>query len=829
MDELELVKRKLNRELKARKQAEQILETKALELYEANESLRKLNESLEDQINQRTEDLQESESKYRNVVDKATDFIYSTDEEGYFTFINPTGSEVFGYTVDEILGTRYIDFVLEEYQPSLFEYYTKIRDGGAINDYYEFPIKSKDGKIHWLGQNINRVERPNGDFYFNAVARDITLRKNTEKELEKTRYAVQQSEVKYRSVLENMDLGLMEVDNHGVIVRVYDRFCEMSGYAKDELIGTDAIEKLVVEEYKDVLRQQDRNRQEGQSDVYEVELKRKDGKHIWVIISGAPFYNTDGNVIGSLGIHYDISDRKKLEANLEIEKEKAINAQQAEQQFLANMSHEIRTPLNAIIGMSFLLQDSELDEKQKEYIEILSNSAGLLKGLVSDILDISKIDSGMAEMNETTFNLSELAYRLIKTFNNRAEEKGIILKSEINCNEKCIVESDKQWINQILINLLSNATKFTQEGEITLTIKHVSNINSYSTYYFEVSDTGMGMSQAELNTVFTAFKQANTKIQREFGGTGLGLSISSRLVALLGGQLEAESVVNEGSKFYFSLQLKSSTGSNNNPKSISDFKTRIAEGIKLLIVEDNLMNQKYILSLLDKWNIDYDIADNGLQAVEKHKSSTYDLIFMDLSMPVMNGYEATSIIRDFPDEEIPIIALTASTFLSKKELALQSGMTDFLAKPFTPDDLSLMIEKHIGTGPIENSSCKATFSYNDDLDASYLNQVYGDDYGYALDMFETYHGMIDEEISLLLSYVEDEEVQLISKQVHKIKPVFSMVGLSSLTHKCEEIEDIIKQGDSSKIKIECLDLCKNVKSSLSVIVNEIGRLKKEIT
>jgi len=221
--ELDLLKRKLDRERKARKQAEQILETKAIELFRANESLQQLNENLESQISQRTQDLQESEEKYRNVIDQATDIIYSTDEEGYFTFINPVGIEAFGFSQDEIIGKRYIDFVPEEYKPGLFQYYTKIKEGGVDNDYYEFPIKSKSGAVHWIGQNVNRVERSSNEVYFNAVARDITLRKKTERELEELRQALLQSEVKYRSVLENMDLGLMEVNTEGKIIRANSR------------------------------------------------------------------------------------------------------------------------------------------------------------------------------------------------------------------------------------------------------------------------------------------------------------------------------------------------------------------------------------------------------------------------------------------------------------------------------------------------------------------------------------------------------------------------------------------------------------------------------
>lgn len=827
MNELELLKRRLKRERAARKQAELILESKALELYKANELLRKLNESLEDQIAERTNDLLESETKYRNVIEQATDIIYSTDDKGYFTFINPLGVDAFGYKPKEILGRRYIDFVLDEYKEELFNYYTKFRDEGLVSGYYEFPIRSKNGDVHWIGQNVNRVKSKGGNFYFNAVARDITLRKNAENELESAQKALAQSEIKYRSVLENMELGLMEVDTNGVIIRVYERFCKMTGYSKQELIGKDAINTLVVKGYEEILRKQDANRLKKESGVYEVKIRRKDGKHIWVLISGAPFFNQKGEVIGSLGIHFEITERKELESNLKIARQKAVAAQKAEQQFLANMSHEIRTPLNAIIGMSHLLKDTILDDKQQEFVEILSDSASLLKGLVSDILDISKIDSGLAEINESAFDMNSFTKRLIKTFELRAQEKGIILTASIPCDKTCIVSSDKQWLNQIFINLLSNAIKFTPSGSVNLIAKKLKEKENTSLFYFEVSDTGIGMNESEVETIFTSFKQANKNVRKEFGGTGLGLSIASRLVAMLGGELEVESIKGKGSRFFFSLNLKSANEEELVSRNFDEIGRIVDKKVKLLIVEDNFMNQKYISSLLHKWNIAFDIADNGLIAVEKYKLQHYDLIFMDLSMPVMDGYEATNIIRSLPGNQVPIIALTASTFLSKKELALQAGMTDFLAKPFTPEELTLMLLKHLSRKALVNTDSKKIASDIVELDRKKLNSLYGGDQDYALDMFKTYRSIIDAELETLESEVNSGNDDAVKKQVHKIKPMFSMVGLQSISDLCEQVETALNTQEHSLVISKVERIIQKAKKSNVLVDQEIELIEKQ--
>jgi signal transduction histidine kinase/CheY-like chemotaxis protein len=532
-----------------------------------------------------------------------------------------------------------------------------------------------------------------------------------------------------------------------------------------------------------------------------VKLRRKDGEEIWVLISGAPFYDELGNVIGSLGIHYEITDRKNLEANLEIAKEKAVYAQQAEQQFLANMSHEIRTPLNAIIGMSHLLKDSEPNANQIEFIDILSNSASLLKNLVSDILDISKIDAGKVEQYNTSFDLGLLTNKLKQTFSQRAFEKSIQLKLKENYSSIYIF-TDQSWLSQILMNLISNAIKFTNEGEIIISINASDVENNKIKLDVEIIDTGIGLSANEIKMIFNEFQQANKSIRKEFGGTGLGLSIASKLVRILGGELNTRSIKGKGSTFYFSLVVDKSIEKATNLLSIHSSNNSFS-GVNLLVVEDNLMNQRYISTLLKKWDITFRIAENGREAVNMF-SDSYDLVFMDLSMPIMNGYEATKRIRSISmGKDIPIIALTASTFLSKKQLALQSGMTDFLAKPFTPDELKRMIEKHIviKSLPIQE---KTSFTFNEKLNQETLTSLYNGDYVYAFDMFSTFNKIIDDEFVQLKTALKNNNIERIKAISHKIKPMFSMVGIPSITNIFEEIanEKESKEIEFYKAKVE---------------------------
>lgn len=825
MDETSILKKKLEKEKLARKRAESILEHKSLELFKANESLRKLNLNLESEIVIRAKSLAISEEQYRTVIDHAKDIIYRVDDEGYFLFINKIGIKKFGYNEKEIVGRRYTEFIPEEDLQSEFRYYTEVRDSDVITDYHEFRIVSKSGDVFWVGQNVNRVIGSEGTVYFTAVARDITLRKATEQALHKAKTELQKSETKYRSIIENMELGLLEVDTQGTILRVYDRFNMMLGYKGKELVGKNAKAILLVEGFDKTIDIEDKKRLLGQTGVYEVKLKRKDGSEIWVIISGTPFYDEKGNILGSIGVHYDVTVRKELENQLDIARRKAVKAQQAEKAFLANMSHEIRTPLNAIIGMSHLLMDTQLNKEQADFIDTLNNSASILQTLISDILDISKIDAGSLEVKNKPFDIRTLGKKLISTFQTQNQNSNVEFKYLCDLNIQSTLNSDSQLINQILINLLANAQKFTSSGSVILTINSVSENLSYPTIRFQVIDTGIGISKLEVNQIFQKFKQANNDIRRKYGGSGLGLSISYQLVKLLGGHLTVSSVKGEGSSFSFELEMKKSKKLPRVENKISLLNSLNAEKNMILIAEDNAMNQKYITSLLRKWKIRHHFAQNGKEAIGLIQKNDYDLIFMDLQMPVMGGFEATQLIRSSQNNnsKIPIIALTASTFLSVKKQALKAGMTDFLSKPFTPDQLHEIIDKYLNSTESEILSEKH-FTFSDNLDFEYLKNTYGNDAEYALDMFETYIDIIEDDLLHIKDSIKIDNRTTLKNQLHRIKPSFTMVGISEVSKIIETFEPTLESLSKSKLDLWFSELDTLIRSKKPIILKEIKRL-----
>jgi PAS domain S-box-containing protein len=359
--EISLLKRRISREIKARQAAEKILEDKALELFQANQALIKLNENLEKEIQKRTDDLAKSRIRYEKLVESATEIIYEVDHVGNVIYANSVTEKLLGYSEKEILSKNVLDLIANKDKERIWNDFLHATLQGKEQFYHEFLGIKKNGDTIWLGQNFqNQFEKVDGKFVFKGgrgIARDITQNILINQKLER-------SEEKYRSIIENMDLGYLEVDLEGRIVRAYDRFCSLSGYKEEELIGQVADDILLPPKYKELMRKRDASRHEGVVSTYEVQMIKKDGSLLWVLISGGPVYGDKGELVGSVGIHYDLSEQKKVQEELILAKKVAEEAQKAEQGFLANMSHEIRTPLNAIIGMSHLLYDTKPSTEQ---------------------------------------------------------------------------------------------------------------------------------------------------------------------------------------------------------------------------------------------------------------------------------------------------------------------------------------------------------------------------------------------------------------------------------------------------------------------------------
>ena len=390
-----------------------------------------------------------------------------------------------------------------------------------------------------------------------------------------------------------------------------------------------------------------------------------------------------------------IDYRKKIENELRQAKEVAENATHAKSEFLSMMSHEIRTPLNAILGMTYLMQQEELSENMAENLKILQFSTDNLHVLINDILDFSKIEAGKVELEEIPFDLKQLFSNTRKAHQIKAEEKGNKIKLMIEDGIPDILIGDPLRIGQIISNLVSNALKFTKNGSVTIEISLQKTINNKAIIDFSVADTGIGIAENKQKLIFDKFTQANSETTREFGGTGLGLVITKKLLQLYGSEINLYSEVGKGARFYFTIELGigDEIPNKSNDSNLEFESDDILTGIKVLLVEDYPINIKVATKFLEKWKIDIDVAENGKIAVEKYQIGKYDLILMDIQMPIMDGYEATTEIRKI-DPFIPIIALSASAALDNKDHAFIVGMNDFVTKPFNPKELFRKIAKY---------------------------------------------------------------------------------------------------------------------------------------
>lgn len=407
-------------------------------------------------------------------------------------------------------------------------------------------------------------------------------------------------------------------------------------------------------------------------------------------------------------LNQELNEKKKaLEKNVEkLEKAKKNieEGSKAKSEFLSTMSHEIRTPMNAIIGMTKLLAKDDPREDQLEQIEILDFSAKTLMTLIDDLLDFSKIESGKIEFEKNEFNIHNLINGIIESFRFTAENKEIELSADIDESVHDTMIGDSSRVTQIINNLVSNAVKFTEKGSVSVKVCCNERTSDEISLQFQVTDTGVGIAKNKQKTIFESFTQERADTTRFFGGTGLGLSICQKLVGLLDGSITLESEKGEGSTFFVDLNFDLPTESSSQQKqrkieSVSRQEPRNSlEGIHVLVVEDNKINQKVMERFLSRWGVEITVANNGQEGIEKVKEQQFHLILMDLQMPTMDGYEATRQIRMMdmtPRRNIPIIALTAAALKEVKEKVYATGMNDFITKPFNPADLRDKLEHHI--------------------------------------------------------------------------------------------------------------------------------------
>jgi PAS domain S-box-containing protein len=633
--------------------------------------------------------LAESEEKYRLLIENANEVI-AVAQDGFLKIFNDRAMEISGYSREELESKPFVEIIYpEDRDLVLASYFQRLR-GKDIPRVYDFRVVDKSGKIKWVQISavfITWMGRPASLIFLS----DVTDRKGAEEA--------------YHTLVEQSLQGLV-ILQEGRIVFANRAIGQMWGSSPQELLALSEkeVHALVYPDDRAAVWRRYRDRLKGGRlpEHYEFRGIRKDGTVNWLeVYSKLIDYQGEPAVQATF---IDITDRKAVEEALRQAKVAAETATRTKSEFLASMSHEIRTPLNAVVGVTGLLQETPLGQEQREYVETIRSSGEAVLSIMNDILDLSKIESERMELESLPLELQSSIKASIAIVSSFAHEKGLKLSQKMDKDVPGTILGDSMHLKQILVNLLNNAVKFTDRGEVTLHISSEKLEGGRYRIHFAVNDTGMGIPPEKMSSLFQPFSQADASIARRYGGTGLGLAISKRLVELMGGKIWAESWPGRGSTFHFTILSEASAAkplpAAAEAGSALPSRAGTASGpsqgrpLSILLAEDNIMSKKIILQILKKIGYSADVASNGqevLAALERHP---YDVILMDVQMPKMDGIEAARRIRERWSNGPKIVAITAHALQGDKERCLAAGMDDFISKPVKLEKLRAMLASY---------------------------------------------------------------------------------------------------------------------------------------
>ena len=873
------------------------------------------------------------------LLDIVNDLVWSVRRDDYnIIFVNAAAERIYGRPINSLRLNRklWFDSIHEDDQDTIRDALEQVLETGRVE--LDFRIVQPNGDLRWLNGTFRRTTTQDGQTQIGCVAKDVTRRVNAEVELDKATAI-------YHSLVESLPINVFRKDREGRIEFANQRYCQSFGQPLSELVGKtdfDLFDANLAKKYSN----DDRWVLQTGLPFHDIEQHPgSDGKTMFVEVLKAPVVDVDGRRVGIQGMFWDVTERKNAENALQQAKEIAEAANRAKSDFLANVSHEIRTPMNGILGMTSLLLDSRVDNTQREYLNMIQQSGESLLSLINDILDFSKVEAGKLELEPKPFDLRERIGDTMRSLALRAYSKGIELVLDVDQRIPPTVVGDVGRIRQVLVNLIGNAIKFTEEGEVVLKIQNLNRDNGRCQLRFDVIDTGIGIEADKIDQVFEQFEQADTSTTRKYGGTGLGLAIGTRLVELMGGEIKVESQIDEGSRFFFDVWLpivedefdpelenidltdtsvllvdphdtsrrvnekilqhwrinvttvngrqqaeailqSDSTiqvilldvvddkeGDKKNPsyelaswirendqqkrrklilfsssnrredsellqslkidaqlikpvkekdlilaiaKSLGKTQTPVietpppvespeddAKPLKILLAEDNLVNQKLAIGLLEKEGHTLQVAEDGIGAVDQFKKETFDVVLMDIQMPEMDGLEATRAIRRYEHDKklspVPIIAMTARAMAGDRDECLAAGMDDYISKPIRPAQLYQALAIATGRIPEESSTSGGSPQLTNQLvDWTVALETVGGDRELLSDLIKVFltewKGMIRD----IEQAVQKQSKLDIRRTAHSLKGALNHLGATSTATKALVLENMGEQGELSR-------------------------------
>lgn len=730
-----------------------------------------------------------SEAKYRNLIENAAVVMYTAGITGNINFVNNQVTALTGYSADELNGKHFSILLDPSYTNSVVSFYAKQFTSKTTASTLEFPIRTKSGEQKWVEQSAQLLLDAGQVAGFQCMVKDITEKKKVEQALSKSEYKRKENEYRLTAILDNSTALIYIKDLEGRYVTANKRFVHFLGLTEEQVIGHtdyDFTTKELADHYRKLDEEIFASLQPMQTEEF---LETPEGNKNLLLLK-FPLITPDNVLIGISGIATDVTEKNEIQKKLMLALQKAEAAQQIQEQFLANMSHEIRTPMNGIQGMTRLLLETKLTEEQEGFAIMINRSLNNLVVIVNNVLDYSNLKTGKLIFDKVVFNLSEILEEIKKQFARQVSVKGIDFTISINDTVPNFLKGDAFRLKQVLVNLAGNAVKFTKAGRVEIQVSVQQKKADQADILFTISDTGIGIAEEKLETIFESFAQASKNISSGYGGAGLGLTISKGLIELQGGSISVKSKTGDGSVFTFHIPFWL-TEEQNVTSQKNDYAAQLS-GKKILVVEDNLVNQKLISFVLQKMNIVIAIAANGKEAISLCEKNVYDLIIMDLQMPIMDGYETTIYLRQEMNLQTPIIAMTATALKEDQDRSSFVGMNDFMIKPFDFNDLYTRLVRILFHKPVSQTLITKEETEDEKLfDLSLLEEL--DDTGALLEVLAMFFENTPAEIIKLKALADTGEQDAVYKLAHKLKSAVAILQSTRLTELLRNIESNAKE------------------------------------
>lgn len=820
------------------------------------------------QLKTANENMARSEAKYRNILESIHETYYEVDLNGCFTFFNPSLCRILGMSKKELTGMSYRKLADEANAERLGQFFSDVKHGRTPLKTCDWEMTTQRGET--IHMEVSARLMPDADgrpIGFQGIARDITRRKMAEnrlgkanleleannhqllREIERSIESTRFLELAYTELKQIFNAsveGMWVIDSGFNVLRVNDAFLSMFQLDRENVLERRCYDIFACHSCHGPqcpLRQILGGASQVQIDM---EKERNDGTRLPLTLTATPFRDPEGALLGALIGLRDMTERKQAEA-MQQAKLRAESENQAKSEFLANMSHEMRTPLNGIIGLTELLRETLLDVPQQSLVTTIANESDALLKIINDVLDLARIEAGKAEISADPFDLCRVLKDVAGGLGLKASRKGLALTVSPPPDTATRLVGDAGKLRQILVNLTGNAVKFTQAGKIAIVVTVESENRHRVRLKFSVQDTGIGIAADKQALIFERFTQADGSNTRQYGGSGLGTTISRHLVELMGGRIGASSSPGKGSTFWFVLDFQKAGRENPKkplqvpPEATGRGTDRIAppfghapesnpgnhDGPRILLVEDYPTNQQVALAHLKTAGYRVDLAENGQQAVEAVQTAPFDLVLMDIQMPVIDGHAATGKIRDWeatlhrdetPDaspvngqtppkkwKRLPIIAMTAHAMAGYQEKCLASGMDDFLSKPLKRELLLATVEKWVGKGIVtdtakETATVPPILSHGQPLDYPRVLEEFMGERALLAEIVLGFQKAVEKQIPLLHQAIADRDADTVHREAHAIKGGAANLTADALAAVAAELTEAGRNKDLARAK-----------------------------